>query len=310
MDHDNRNQDLRTIFHNIKVPEADVTKAVMNLLEDKQMNKRVPFFTKYKLSTFAVLASLLLASSAFAATQLITLTNGKGDVVYEEKKFEKSVIPDNTKDKQLRSLKAHGLAYDLLQPGQAAAFYMAGDDAEGELYIRKGPGFGFTDAASLRGELKQSGALILDTLQDKYDFATGSLTYNSDPLTEQNEAALTAQLAQEARNSKEGYAMKRLNVSKEGWSMILTYKGEGQTILVQPMRLNEKLTIHLPEESSAETISVDGVEMLYSLYSSGSQGIRFIHNIPGSEYHIVYYIEATKGVAKEELLAIAKAYLQ
>lgn len=158
--------------------------------------------------------------------------------------------------------------------------------------------------------LKQSGALIYDRLQDKYDFVTGALTYNPDPLTDQKEAELTEQLAQEARDSKDGYAMRMLDVSKEGWSMIVTYKGEGQMILVQPMKMNEKLTIHHSEEPSAETITVDGVEMLYSLYTSGSQGIRFIHNLPSSDFHIVYYIEATKGVTKEELLEIAKAYLQ
>ncbi|ETT72409.1 hypothetical protein C173_13745 [Paenibacillus sp. FSL R7-277] len=309
MDHDS-SQDLRTIFHNVKVPEADVTKAVMNILEDEKMNKRVTFYSKYKLSTLIVLASLLLASSAFAATQLITLTNNKGDVIYEEKKFEDSNFPDYTKEEQLRSLKAHGLGNDLLQPGQAAAIYMAGENTEGELYIRRGAASGFSDAATLRDELKQSGALIYDRLQDKYDFVTGALTYNPDPLTDQKEAELTEQLAQEARDSKDGYAMRMLDVSKEGWSMIVTYKGEGQMILVQPMKMNEKLTIHHSEEPSAETITVDGVEMLYSLYTSGSQGIRFIHNLPSSDFHIVYYIEATKGVTKEELLEIAKAYLQ
>lgn len=151
MDHDS-SQDLRTIFHNVKVPEADVTKAVMNILEDEKMNKRVTFYSKYKLSTLIVLASLLLASSAFAATQLITLTNNKGDVIYEEKKFEDSNFPDYTKEEQLRSLKAHGLGNDLLQPGQAAAIYMAGENTEGELYIRRGAASGFSDAATLRDE--------------------------------------------------------------------------------------------------------------------------------------------------------------
>lgn len=272
------------------------------------MNNR---FAKCKVSTLVALGSLLLTSSAFAATHLITLTNSKGDVVYEQKKYEDSVIPDNTKEKQLRSLKAYGLGQDLLQPDQAAAIYMAGEDnTEGELHIVRGSGFQFTDAASLRNELKGSGVHTFDKLQNKYHFVGSSLIYNPDELTDQEKAALTDQLAQEARDSNQEYAMKMLDVSKEDWSMIATYQGEGQTILVQPMRTDDKVITHLADEPSSEKMTVDGVEMLYSAYDSGNHGVRFIYNIPNSDFHINYYIEATKGVAKDDLLAIAKAYLQ
>lgn len=309
MEHDNH-QDLKTIFYSVKIPDADVTRSVMNKLEEDQMNKRVKFIAKYKVSTLVAIGTLLIASSAFAATHLNTLSNSKGDIVYEQKKFEDSVIPGNTKEKQMRSLKAYGLGQDLLQPDQAAAFYMAGDNSEGELHIVRGSGFGFSNAASLRNELKGAGAHIFDKLQDKYGFVGSSLRYNPNELTDQERAGLTDQLAKEARDSQQEYAMKLLDVSKESWSMMATYKGEGQTILVQPIRTNEKVTVHLSEESPAETIMVDGSEMLYSVYEDGSQGIRFIYNIPNSDFHINYYIEATKGVAKDDLLTIAKAYLQ
>ncbi|HEY4391006.1 MAG TPA: hypothetical protein VGN02_06625 [Paenibacillus sp.] len=309
MEHDNH-QDLKTIFHNVKIPEADVTGSVMNKLEEDQVNKRVKFIAKYKVSTLVAIGTLLIASSAFAATHLNTLSNSKGDVVYEQKKFEDSVIPGNTKEKQMRSLKAYGLGQDLLQPDQAAAIYIAGDNSEGELHIVRGSGFGFSDAASLRNELQGSGAHIFDKLQDKYDFVGSSLRYSPNELTDQERAGLTDQLAQEARDSQQKYAMELLDVSKEAWSMIATYKGEGQTILVQPIRTNEKVTVHLAEESPTETIMVDGSEMLYSTYESGSHGIHFIYNIPNSDFHINYYIEATKGVAKDDLLTIATAYLQ
>ncbi|WP_068613253.1 hypothetical protein [Paenibacillus tuaregi] len=309
MDHDN-NQDLKTIFNHINVPGIDVTKSVMNQLEEDKMNNRGKFFAKYKISTLVIIGSLLVASSAFAAAHLSTLTNSKGDVVYEEKKFEKSAIPNNTKGKQVRSLKANRLGQDLLKPGQAAAIYMAGDNSEGELHVVRGSRLEFSDSASLRNELKGSGARTFDKLQDKYDFVGSSLSYYPNQLSDQEEAALTDQLEQEARNSKQQYAMKMLDVSKENWSMIARYKGEGQTILVQPIRTNNMLRIHLAEEPTAKTITVDGVEMLYSEYESGSKGVRFIYNIPNSDFHINYYIEATKGVTKDELLAMAKAYLQ
>ncbi|AZK46462.1 hypothetical protein [Paenibacillus lentus] len=307
-------QDLKKIFHSIEIPEIDVTASVINKLEGYNMNKRTRPSGKFKVGTIVVLGTLLLTTSAIAAYQQFTITNSKGEVVYEEERFDKSRYADRTKEMQFRSLKAHGLAYELLQPGEVAAFYMAGEGDEGELYIRSGLGISFKNTNDLYKAINDSHVPVPETLLGKYHFINGAISYSADNMSDQQKFALIQELGPEARQSEEQYAFKLLDISGNTWTLHTVYSGEIGDIRVTQMRGSEKITFVWPsDESSAysntEEIVLNNHKVLYRAFDA-EHSVRFSVSIPDSEDHIQHFISAPKKMSKEEVLSIVETYLQ
>lgn len=303
---DTKAQDLKKIFRNSDVPQIDVTNAVMSKLKGNDMITPKSFF---RVGTVVALGSVLLASTAFAASQFLTIDNKKGDVVYEEKRYER---PANySKDKQLRSLKAHHFGSKLLNPGETAVVFVAGPDNEGELYKVNGMGIGFSSPAELRTKLNGSDATVLDTVLKKYKYTGGNISYSLPSLSDAEESKLTAELEPKARQSDDQYAIKVIPNSGNIWNATSNYDNE--TVRLTQMRTNEKITLNLDQETydkfKSEELQIEDNKIIYAEYDQ-ERTMRFVTETSEEGYHIQHFLTVDKSkVSKNEMISIAKLYL-
>ncbi|MDN9012863.1 hypothetical protein [Brevibacillus laterosporus] len=177
-----KDQDLRKLFHNPRLPEVDLAGKVMGKLYAEQKQKE-RFFVKYKVSLLVGTAMLLTVSSAFAAVNYQTLTNKLGNVVYEQKTMEKGNYTPPSREEQVRSLKSVGFAKQLLKEGTAAIFYIVSDISDMKTYTRSKE-MTFTDVSALRTKMKDQSVQIFDSLEGKYKFQRARVDF--EPITSVN----------------------------------------------------------------------------------------------------------------------------
>ncbi|MBR2566834.1 MAG: hypothetical protein IKE29_19770 [Paenibacillus sp.] len=314
------NQDLRELFNKAEPPHADLSGPVMKKLqaEQHQMKSFDRPYLKYKVSVIIMVCMLLSISTGFAAVHLYSLTNNKGKTVYEEKIFEPSILQKKDPQEELRDREATKLSYKLLKPGESAALYIAANNPHQMLNLVTGPGLGFKDAHALTEELKNQEIKLTNSIRTSrqvYSFDRANLSYHTPkPLTAEDETSLTEELKRQATESDVGYAMAPLETLKDNWNMYISYKSSDGQIVIQPWKRKEKLTIHFNENhvDAKEEMKISGVDVLYKEANkrSSNRSIQFIYNIPNSDYHINYYIEATRKITKAELIEIAKSFLE
>lgn len=303
---DTQAQDLKKIFHNSDVPQIDVTNAVMSKLKENNMTKPKSFF---RVGTVVALGSVLLASSAFAASQFLTIDNKKGEVVYEEKRYERPA--DFDKEKQLRKLKASHYGLQILKPGETGVAYVAGEGDVGELYNVEGMGIGLSSPAELRTKLEGSDAKVLDTILKKYKFTGGNLSYKGNSLSQDEISKLTAELEPEARQSDEQYAIKAIPNSGKIWNATSNY--DNGTVRLTQMRTNEKITLNLDQDTydnyKSEELQIGDNKVIYAEYDQ-ERTLRFVTETSEEGYHIQHFLTVDKSkISKNEMISIAKLYL-
>lgn len=313
-------QDLRELFHRAEPPHADLSGPVMKKLQG-ELPKRRGFgrrYLKYKVSVIIVACMLLSISTAFAAVHLYSLTNSKGVTVYEERISEPSILEEKNPQDELRNREATQLSYKLLKPGESAALYITANNPHQMLNLVTGPSLYFEDADALTEELKNQGIKLTSSIRTSrqvYSFDRTNLSYRTPkPLTAEAETALTEKLKRQALESDVGYAMAPLETLKDNWNMYISYKSADGQIVIQPWKKKDKLTIHLNKEHVApkERMKIHGVDVLYKEADerSKNRSIQFIYDVPNSEYHISYYIEATRKITKAELIELAESILK
>lgn len=303
---DTQAQDLKKIFHNSDVPQIDVTNAVMSKLKENNMIKPKSFF---KVGTVVALGSVLLASSAFAASQFLTIDNKKGEVVYEEKRYERPA--DFDKEKQLRKLKASHYGLQILKPGETGVAYVAGEGDVGELYTVEGMGIELFNAADLRAKVKGSDATVLDNLLKKYKFTGGGISYKLTSLSQDEKNKLIAELEPQARLSDEQYAVKEIAHTGKIWNATSNY--DNGTVRLTQMRTNEKITLNLDKETydkyKSEELQIGDHKVIYAEYDL-ERTMRFVTETNEEGYHIQHFLNVNKSkISKNEMISIAKLYL-
>lgn len=303
---DTQAQDLKKIFHNSDVPQIDVTNAVMSKLKENNMIKPKSFF---KVGTVVALGSVLLASSAFAASQFLTIDNKKGEVVYEEKRYERPA--DFDKEKQLRKLKAGHFGLQILKPGETGVAYVAGEGDVGELYTVEGMGIGISSPAELRTKLEGSDATVLDTILKKYNFTGGNVSYKGNSLSQDEKSKLIAELEPQARQSDDQYAIKAIPNSGKIWNATSNY--DNGTVRVTQMRTNEKITLNLDQDTydkhKSEELQIGDNKVIYAEYDQ-ERSMRFVTETSEEGYHIQHFLTVDKSkITKNEMISIAKLYL-
>ncbi len=307
-----KDQDLRKLFHNSRFPEVDLTGKVMGKLYAEQKTKE-RFFVKYRVSLLVAAGMVLTVSSAFAAVNY-TLTNKQGEVVYEHKTLEEVNYTPPSKEEQLRSLKSHGFANDLLKEGTAAIFYIASDIPDMKTYTRS-KRMTFTDISALRAKMKDQSVKILDSLEGTYKFSGAGVDFqpitNVNPPSPEEQAAIAKKLKKQAEESKKEYAMMPVELSKDHWRMFINYTSQGKQITVQMSRTSEKETIlvHKEWDLKQEKLVVKGVDMLFTDFGTG-KNIQWVYDVPNTTQTILYHIEASNPISKEELVKMAELYLE
>jgi hypothetical protein len=278
----------------------------MSKLKENNMIKPKSFF---RVGTVVALGSVLLASSAFAASQFLTIDNKKGEVVYEERRYERPA--DFDKEKQLRKLKASHYGLQILKPGETGVAYVVGEDNVGELYTVEGMGIGLSSPAELRTKLKGSDATVLDKILKKYKYTGGGISYSLPSLSETEESKLAAELKPKARQSDEQYALKKISHSGKIWNATSNY--DNGTVRLTQMRTNEKITLSLDQETydkfKSEELKIGDNKVIYAEYDQ-ERTMRFVTETSEEGYHIQHFLTVDKNkVSKNEMISIAKLYL-
>lgn len=316
-----KDQDLRHLFHEDRLPDTDLSGKVMSRLYTEHKPKE-RFIMKRKVSALVLAGMLLAVSTAVAATNHYILKNKQGEIVVEERTLDKS-SPEYHKpslDEQIRSLKSAGLSDDLLKEGTAAVFYLASNNPEHKLNVEYRP-VNFDDLTQLRERMADQPAKLLERIGGNYKFERATVfffpTVIEKPMTPQEESKLAETLRKQAEESAKGYAMMPLETSPDHWRINGTYKQGEQEIRVSIARIPGKQTILVPEDAdlNRESLQVQGVDMVYTEFSGGDAGIggrniQWVEDVPNSKHSVHYHIETGLQVSKEQLIKLAEAYLQ
>lgn len=307
-----RDQDLRELFHDPRIPDVDLTGKVMGKLYAEQKTKE-RFFVKYKVGLLVAAGMVLTVSSAFAAVNYHSLKNKQGNVVYEKKTLEESGYTRPSKDEQIRSLKSGGYADEVLQEGTAGLFYVVSDIPDMKIYTES-KGISFTDVSKLRDKMKDQSVKILDSLEGKYKFESARVDFEPmtyvNPLSPEEEAAIAKKLKRQAEESKKEFAMMPVELSKDYWRILSIYNNQGKDIRVTMSKTSSKETVivHKEWDLKEEKLMVKGVEMIFTDFGTG-KNIQWVYDVPNTNQTIRYHIETSNPVTKEELVKIAESYL-
>lgn len=316
-----KDQDLRRLFHEDRLPDVDLSGKVMSRLYTEQKPKE-RFIVKRKVSALVLAGMLLAVSTAVAATNHYVLKNKQGEVVVEEKTLDKS-SPDYhapSLDEQIRSLKSAGLSDDLLKEGTAAVFYLTSNNPDHKLNVEYRPA-NFDDLTKLRERMADQPVKLFERIGGNYKFERATVfffpTVFEKPMTPQEETKLADTLRKQAEESGKDYAMMPLEIAPDHWRINGTYKQGEQEIRVSMARIPGKQTILVPEDADVkrENLKVKGVDMLYAEFNGKDTGIsgrniQWVEDVPGSEQAVHYHIETGLQISKEQLIKLAKAYLQ
>lgn len=307
-----KDRNLKKLFHDPRIPEVDVTGTVMKQLYAEQ-NKKERFFVKSKVTVLAAVGMLLTVSTAFAAMNF-TLTDKEGRVVFEEKSLEQANYTPPTMEEIKREGKSRDYAEKLLAEGTAGIFYIVTDLPDMKLYTQEKSAH-YTDSAALKAKMEGQSVAIMDSLDGGYAFKDAAVTFTPmpyvNPLSPEEEAALAAKLKKQAEESKQDYAMQPVELSKDHWRINSTYAKDGKEVRVSMLRTSGKETLisSTAGDVQREKLVVDGVDIWYTDFGTG-KNVMWIYDVPDTEQTIRYHIETGNPVSKEELIQMAKPYLQ
>ncbi|UFJ41364.1 DUF4367 domain-containing protein [Brevibacillus humidisoli] len=268
---------------------------------------------KFKVGVLAAAGMLLTVSTAFAATNF-TLTDKEGRVVFEEITPEQANYTPPTMEEMKRKGKSFDYADQLLKEGTAAIFYIVSDLPDMKLYTQD-KSLHVTDSAALRAKMEGQYVTILDSLNGGYAFKDAAVTFTPmtyvNPLSPEEKAALAEKLKKQAEESKQDYAMQPVELSKDHWQINSTYTQNGKDVRVSMLRTSGKETLIFSEDTDfqREKLVVNGVDIWYTDFGAG-KNVMWIYDVPGTGQTIRYHIETGNPVSKEELIEMAKAYLQ
>jgi hypothetical protein len=216
-------------------------------------------------------------------------------------------------DEQLRALKARDFANKVLKAGTAGVFYVVSNIPDMKTYTLDKP-LTFTDVSALRTKMKGQSVKIFDSLPGKHNFEHATVFFTPitdvNPPTPKEQTAIAEKLRKQAEESKQEYAMLPVEMSKDHWRILSTYKKGGSAIQVAMSRTSGKETflVHKEWGSKREKFVVKGVEMIYTDFGTG-HNIQWIYDVPNSTHTIRYHIETGKQINKKDLIKIAESYL-
>lgn len=272
---------------------------------------------KTKVGMLMMAGMLLTTSAGFAAPSVDTLKNKQGEVVYELKLLTEQDRPKYKEDDLVRGSKSSQIAEGVLKEATAALIYVAENNPEQVLETEVRSAW-FTNASKLREQLVDQPVMILDSLNNGYKYANGSIIYEAvtdvNPLSQEEEKAITDKLREQAEQSPNKYAVMPVEVSKDHWALLSTYKKGSQKIYVSIARTEGKTRLWMNEKDyesiTTDMLAVNDVEMMYSQYKAGGKGLTWVVDVPGTKQTIRHHIDAGKEVSKQELINIAKEYIQ
>lgn len=171
-----RDRDLKKLFDDPRIPDADLTGKVMRILHAKPKEKE-RFFMKYKVVLTACVGMMLMASTGYAAVQYHSLTNKDGKVVYETKST-KDYEKTESKDEAARFKAFFELKEKVLKNGEAGLFYMVANNPNHQTDLGTKLTI-FHDPSQLRDKITDKSIKIADNINGNYTFQKADVIFKN-----------------------------------------------------------------------------------------------------------------------------------
>lgn len=307
-----RDRDLKKLFDDPRIPEADLTGKVMKILHTQPKEKE-RFFVKYKVALTAFVGMMLMASTGYAAVQYHSLHNKDGEVVFETKPTAEMPNTESKEDRA-RFTAYYDLKEKVLKNGEAALFYMVANNPNHETYLGTKTTV-YQNLSQLRDKITDDSIKIPDKVNGNYTFEQAEVMFENvhqvNPPSPKEKAAMTEKLRKQAEASKQGYAMMPVELTDEILIIYVTYQNGEDTIDMTITNLSgDKKAISFTD-SESDKILVKGVEMLHTEHvRARSNNLTWIYESPDKEQKYSYSVSVNSDVVSTEtLIKIAESYL-
>lgn len=320
MDND---QDLKPLFQRVEPLGAALQERVMNQIREKHL-KRERFFVKNKVSILLIAGMLLTASTGFAAVKYHSLTNGKGEVVYEEKSNAESPARKDYSKEELNRIHLMNTIWDeQIKPGEAAIIYVVPDNPKHAIDIKSTP-HAVKDFAKLQSMVNVPGLPLAKELS-----GSGTYTFNNasvhmeretdvNPLTEQEKADIAKKLLEKAKASGKDYALMPVKFTDQFWLSTVYYASGNKKVSLTILNNGDhgSVTSYWDESTgmTSRKIEINGQDVLQKTWNGGNSAqlaqLDWVYEEPTTGHHYMFSLNATTGdIAAEELIRIAKTII-
>lgn len=312
-----RDRDLKRLFDDPRIPDADLTGKVMRILHAKPKEKE-RFFMKYKVVLTACVGMMLMASTGYAAVQYHSLTNKDGKVVYETKST-KDYVKTESKDETARFKAFYELKDKVLKNGEAGLFYMVANNPNHETILGTKVTI-FQDLSQLRDKITDKSIKIADKVNGNYTFQKADVIFKNaqevNPPSSEEKKKMAEKLRKQAEESNQGYAMMPVEMTDQFFLLFATYQNGEDKIGVDITNLSGKSdpTMYIDEnvEFKQEKVQVKGVEMLHTEFApSQRHELKWVYESPDKKVKYAYTLRGDiNKVSKETLMKLAEGYLE
>lgn len=316
-------QDLKPLFQRVEPPGTALQEHVMNQIREKQL-KRERFFVKYKVSILLMAGMLLTASTGFAAVKYHSLTNSKGEVLYEEKSDAQAPSPRDYSKKELNRIHLMNTIWDeQIKPGEAAIIYVVPDNPKHAIDIKSTP-HAVKDFAKLQNMVNVPGLPLAKELSGSgtYTFKNASVHMEREtdvtPLTEQEKADIAKKLLEKAKASGKDYALMPVKFTDQFWLSTIYYASGNKKVSLTILNNGDhgSVTSYWDESTgmTSRKIEVNGQDVLQKTWSGGNSAqlaqLDWVYEEPTTGHHYMLSLNSTTGdIAAEELIRIAKTII-
>ncbi|MGG4103963.1 DUF4367 domain-containing protein [Paenibacillus lautus] len=317
MDND---QDLKPLFQRVEPLGTALPERVMNQIREKHL-KRERFFVKNKVSILLITGMLLTASTGFAAVKYHSLTNGQGEVVYEEKSKAESPSPKNYSKEELNRIHLMNTIWDeQIKPGEAAIIYVVPDNPKHAIDIKSTP-HAVKDFAKLQSMVNVPGLPLAKELS-----GSGTYTFNNasvhmeretdvNPLTEQEKVNIAKKLLEKAKASGKDYALMPVKFTDNFWISTVYYTSDKKEVSLTILNNGDhgSVTSYWDDNSDMinRKIKINGQDVLQKTWNGGSSAqLDWAYEEPTTGHRYMLRLSSAKGeIAAEELIRIANTII-
>lgn len=315
-------KDLKPLFQRVEPPGAALQKRVMHQIREEHLQKE-RLFVKNKVSILLIAGMLLTASTGFAAVKYHSLTNGKGEVVYEEKSNAESPPLKDYSTEELDRIHLMNTVWDeQIKPGEAAAIYIVPNNPNHVIDIKSTP-HAVKDFDKLTSMVNVPGVPLAKELStsasNKYTFKNASVHMEREtdakPLTEQEKADIAKKLLAKAKSSGKDYALMPVQFTDNFWLSTVHYISGSKEIALTILNNGDhgSVTSYWDENMDMinRKIEINGQDVLQKTWNDGSVAqLDWAYEDPSTGHHYMYTLSSTEGeVAAEELIRIAETII-
>ena len=318
MEHLELRHDLKSRFQRVEPVDTALHHRIMSQIYlEVEPKPKERFFVKYKVSLLLTLGLLLTASTGFAAVKYHSLTNGNGDVLFQEKPMT-HIVSERNEDDDKRIRLMNNIWVDQIKPSEAAIIYIVPNNPNQELYLKANSHI-IKSFTTLQKMVKVPGQPLAKKIAGKgkenYTFQKASVHMEHgmdlNKLSETEKQDIAAKLLLEAHASGKDYALMPVPFTDEFWLTTLTYASGKNEISLTILNSQDTGTVTASYQDSLKVtshkIKINAQDVIQRKYGGGSSEFIWVYEDPKTNYAYHYMLRDAKGnISDEELLRMAK----